>query len=86
MSLGGTTASAQRTTTDKMNEDECLRLAPRNVTPRVWTHLGFNWTVLDLAVVGGVSERGYVRLTAGLQPRGGEERRRGERRPNDRAG
>ena len=60
--------------------------AEKRNTKRMDTYLGFNGTVLDLAVVGGVSECGYVRLTAGLQPRGGEERRRGERRPNDRAG
>ena len=60
--------------------------AKKRNTKRMDSYLGFNGTVLDLAVVGGVSECGYVRLTAGLQPRGGEERRRGERSPNDRAG
>ena len=58
----------------------------RNSDLRLDTYLGLNGTVLDLAVLGGVSERGYVGLTAGLQPRGGEELRRRERRPDDRAG
>ena len=53
---------------------------------RLDTYLGLNGTVLDLAVLVRVSERGYVGLTAGLQSRGGEELRRRERRPDDRAG
>ena len=48
----------------------------RNSDLRLDTYLGLNGTVLYLAVLGGVSERGYVGLAAGLQRRGGEERRR----------